>query len=85
MGTKSEVQDFKADQRKIKIKNHCEILIFHNKLHSVAPGLGFMKLEETFPRYQEATTQKKKRARELLGDRSVWGAGGLPVWVVSFS
>lgn len=50
MGTKSKVQDFKADQGKIKIKNHCEILIFHNKLHSVAPGLGFMNGEETFQR-----------------------------------
>ena len=50
MGTKSEVQDFKADQGKIKIKNHCEILIFQNKLHSMAPGLGFMKGEETFQR-----------------------------------
>lgn len=50
MGTKSKVQDFEANRGKIKIKNHCEILIFHNKLHSVAPGLGFMKGEETFQR-----------------------------------
>ena len=40
---------------------------------------------EPFQGAQEATTQKKKRARGRLGEGSVWAAGGPPVWVVSFS